>query len=217
MAFVGKTSSRRSPLWLSGGAALILAMAVILTASAPHARRSIHYARYVSPPRADGTRYTFLYPASLGQPVSSSAAYVSASTGKRYQMQDASARSHVSPGEALVKRSALLRRTFPVNEEDVRVHSTDDTTQPDPFPPGRRTKSENPRYIRSETVNLGDGAGQHNVVVTDKRSGVRYYFQHSYWGPDTTDFSADSYVRDDATIAQSLRVLPPGTAPLAQP
>jgi len=217
MAFAGKTSSRRSPLWPSGGAAIILAAAVIFAASAPHARRPIRYARYVSPPRADGTRYTFLYPASLDPALSSSAAYVSASTGKCYKMQDASARSHVSPGEALVKRSALLRRTFPVNEEDVRVNSTDGTTQPDPFPAGRRVKSENPRYIRSETVNLGPGTGQHTATVTDKRSGARYYFQHNYWGPETTDFSADSFVRDDAVVTQSFRVLPPGAVPPAQP
>ena len=212
MAFAGKTSLKTSlqhlPSWLRGGAALTLAVAVILAASAPHTRRPIRYARYISPPRADGTRYAFLYPIALGQPTAGGCAYLYPSTKKQCHIQDAVVQTHFNQGERWMKRTSLLRQLYPQNEEDVRVHSTDDTTQPDPFPAGRRTKSENARYIRSETVSLGDDGGQHNVVVTDKRSGVRYYFQHSYSGLDK---------RDDATIAQSFRVLPPGAALPAQP
>ena len=212
MAFVGKTSLKTSlqrlPSWLRGGAALTLAVAVILAASVPHARRPIRYARYFSPPRADGTRYTFLYPIALGQPTAGGCAYLYPSTKKQCHIQDAVVQTHFNQDERWMKRTGLLRQLYPQNEEDVRVHSTDDTTQPDPFPVGMRTKSDDPRYIRSETVTLGDGGGQHNVAVTDMRSGARYYFQHSYSGFDK---------RDDVTIAQSFRVLPPGAALSAQP
>jgi len=201
-----KTRLRRPLVWLGGGTAFILV--VILAASAPYARRPPGYARYVSPPRADGTRYTFLYPVALGQPIAGGCAYLCPSTKKQCHIQDAVAQTRFNQGERWMKRTSLLRQVYPQNEEDVRVHSTDDTAQPDPFPAGRRTKSENPRYIRSETVSSGDGGGQHNVVVTDKRSGARYYFQHSYSALDK---------RDDVTIAQSFRVLPPGVVPPAPP
>lgn len=210
-------SVRHMFLWLSGAMVFLLTGAGIIgvmTHSTRHsAAKSVRYARYLSPPRQDGTRFTFLYPIALGQPIAGGAAYFSPSAKKQYHLQDVGVQTHFNPSERWMQSNAILRRVYPQNVEDIRVSSTDDTSQPDPFPAGRRIQSENPHYIRSETSSMNEGAGQHTIVVTDMRSGTRYYFQHSYWGSGTADASAASFAADDTVIARSFRVLPAGTMP----
>ena len=61
------------------------------------------------------------------------------------------------------------------------------------------------RYSRSESVNVL--MCEHQVTVTDRRSGVRFYLSHYCWGGDRT-----SFLRDDPTITGSFRVLPRGVS-----
>lgn len=204
-------------LWLSGAMVLLLTGAGIVGVtmhSAGHfAAQPVRYARYLSPSRRDGTRFTFLYPVILGQPIAGGCAYFSPAAKKQCHLQDVGVQTHFNPRERWMQSNTVLRQVYPQNLEDIRVSSTDDTTQPNPIAVGRRIQSENPRYLRSETFSMDKGTGQHNIVVTDTRSGTRYYFQHSYWGPGAADASAASFAADDTVIARSFRVLPAGTIP----
>ena len=126
------------------------------------------------------------------------------------QHEDVTMRTYFNPGERLMQRTTLLRQWYPQREDDVRVWSDDHTTQPAPYLMRRHIPSENPRYLWSETLDLGEDTGQYDVTVTDGKTGVRYYFQHSYWDPGPAN-------AEDAAIAESSRVLPLGTVPPTHP
>ena len=188
-----------------------LVLAVVLAVASRPVSHSLTYIRYVSPPRLDGTRCTFLYPSILGPPALSGAIYSRGATGRRYQIQSVQVFSRVSTGDAFIQRLSILRRAIAINSAELSITSVDDPAQKDPFPT-RPIESKNPRYIKSESTSIGEGGGEHDLVIKDKRSGTRYNLEYVCWLPDAGGNSAGDFARADAIISQSFQVLPRGAA-----
>ena len=219
---LGDSEARRQKRWIGGLAALAALLAALLAASAWHGDPRTGYRRYVSPPLPDGTRDTFLYPARLDL------VETDAEHGRRGRASTSLGVCFATPHGllgavgGLVTRSGQPRlRGFWMrsawvqlalrNDEEVQTVLTDDPSAFSAFVSEYHTLARDGRYMRAEKVDVGDTGGmdQHRVLVTGRASGERYYLVHLGLGPQGgSDFGGD-----DAVIARSFRVLPPGAAP----
>ena len=158
---------------------------------------SISYVRYVSPPLADGTRYTFLRPDYLDE-IDFNDGHISRLDWAGTVLQGFQA----DRGISVLERAVPSQLTFLFHSKDERIVVLVHKSQlASPSLAQQRT---------SKTIKYQDEIGtrkvQHAITISDLRSQRRFDLMHS------ADNGLASFRRDDETIANSFRVLPPGTA-----
>lgn len=194
-----KTRSRRRLLlsWLT--VAVIVALAVITTPkpAAPEFRC------YVGPPLQDGSRVTFLYPASVGK----AALTPSTSSARPWILQGVQMlRPTVMSGaEAIWYRLPMMSNSFTRDiGVGVLVTKFSDTYRKHKIVLNGRSQKQ---YVEQTLPGYGSEYVD-EIDVFDARTTRQYAFQYTHIGnPKTAEFESHK-----AKIMNSFQVLPPGAA-----
>lgn len=161
----------------------VAAVMVVGFAVVPRPIPPTTYRRYISPPLADGVRYTFLYPATLDD-VYSTPVW----TPTKYKILHLVT---VSKQESRLPGAALWHTWFKPEAEFVNVVVEKPTAKP-------------LKISRSETQNRNRVEIIHTVLVDDPRAREHFRFWHA------SDFGTASFNQHDRVVMNSFRILRPG-------
>ena len=183
-----RTASRTSWRWIISLAAIMFVAAIVVSI-VTYNYRPPQFRRFVSQPLSDGTRYTFLYPAHLDRVTEGGGGSPDVTHSVTVSKKD---RSNEAARDWIRTRLSLA---VPPDAETVTVVVVPQKT----------------RHVadsRSDERWARGGELRHNEYLVDSRTRTQYSLYHSC--PDTAkaQFAAHS-----PTIARSLQVLPPGSAP----
>jgi hypothetical protein len=200
----GMSHRSKRVLCLVGVVTVLAALTLGLAALCPSP-----YRRFVSAPLTDGTRYTFLYPRSLGTPDTDLNTLPDYGGGDS-ECPCVQLRESAGPAEKLV---GLLSHEYLAR--DIMVVVRGSKTIPLTAASGWRVTARDGRYIRSEKTDPDLFMGAYYVSVLDSRTSTSCDFEYQYYGYDSNRrrFHLD---REDAMVLESFRVLPPG-APVSSP
>ena len=196
-----KISSRWRWFLSLGAVCAVIALAVAtMPVSAP-----AEYIRYVGPPLKDGSRVTFLHPASVSEFLVSPGG----NPIRPYIAQDVQIAKPFSANikETILSRLPLWKRLHPVSDQIVGVLVTKISKiylSKHLIVSGRIQR----QYIQ-QTFNGPGNAYVDEVDVTNAHNGLQYAFQYKHIGSSK---SAD-FAKHEAAITNSFQVLPPGAAP----
>jgi hypothetical protein len=204
---IGLSQSRkrkRLALGIGGLAALAVVVLALAAGQAPQTGMR----RYVSPPRKDGTRYTFLYPASIGDPEEDTLAF---NGGTSLDVNF----GHGPPGllDRTLMHSEFLWRLLHRGDAELLIMSSKEGQE---YWNGALRNYATPGShglpARSDQRDADSIGGRHGVLLADSKSETTCQLVHLYTGSR----SRESFLRDDAAIFASFRALPPG-APVPHP
>ena len=200
----GKAISRRISVrggwFLSLGAVFA---AVVLAAASLPAPDSASYVRYVGSPLADGSRVTFLHPAT----VSKFKVLPSENQGRPLIVQDVQIIKPVNVGESLLYRLPLWERAHPTEDLGIGVLVTDVSKLR--LPPGAASQGGRIEQERVQALSRYGLLYEDSVFVTNGRSGLQFEFQYQHLGAS----ASGAFKAHKAKIMNSFQVLPPGAVP----
>ncbi len=190
-----KLSSRQRLFLCLGVVGGVVALAVATAPASPSS-----YTRYVSPPLKDGTRVTFLCPAS----VRNFLVKPGDKLPQPYIIQDVQITKPFSIMEAVLGWFPLWSRLSPTDDQGVGVLTTTTT----PFKVTQDCRIEQ-QEVRPPVTRYGGNYYIDNVIIQKVRNGLQYHFQYQYFA----SAKSASFTKHEATITKSFQVLPPGVSP----
>ncbi len=193
-----KNRTRRR-LLLSLLAVAVIAALAVATAPKPAAPE---FRRYVGPALPDGSRVTFLYPASVNQVLVSPTALPM----RPWIIQNVQMTRSLGLREAILWRLPFWQRAHPTDDLIIGVL----VTKVGPLPAGSRLVSG--RFTRKRVQQTLPGQGDiyvEDVSVTNAKMKVQYNLNYQYLASSAP---SAAFVKHEAIITNSFQVLPPGAA-----
>lgn len=194
-----KNAHRRRRLLLSLLAVAVIAALAVMTTPNPAAPE---YRRYVGSPLPDGSRVTFLYPASAEKFSSNRIGFMSELAGVGYvQLTRPS-----SISERLLYQLHRWRGFYPGNDCEVSIVVF---SLGNPLPHPKSLQSRRLEQHFGSVASQGDDRYYCNHVdVIDAKSRLQYLFQYSHSGA----FPNTALAIEETKITKSFEVLPSGAA-----
>ncbi len=185
----------RAPRWILLSLLAVIATLVVVTMPKP---APPEFRRYVGPPLPDGSRVTFLYPASANQIVSTN------TPPPGPIIQDVQMVKPPEPLQAILGLLPSWRRAHPTNDLTIGALVRKVPARV-PVINGRAVT----RKRIQQTIKSQKDIYIESVVDTNAKTRTECDFNYSYLASSAP---SPAFVKREATITNSFQVLPPGVA-----